>query len=479
MAAHLASAATIANKKTNGRNKNTNRNDDKLPEQTAEVTVMDSYLANHLDNRLDDALLFSTTITRLSDTVNPTDETDDDEHLEQIRNRTSMVDNKRKTITAPIAPNHMTAASGLINLALLNHNIYGSGLNTPVTPHANATPNTNATPKTRFTFTLSNASQSNAPKTKLTEDTDTCTESRTDTICQCIEYKESQRHELELKCTKLSSMNNKLIFVIIVNLQIILVHDFENIGVDKFWDKFWSNDAIFSPIDWIKHSPLTSNIESTQWVLESNHNKSGNKNLADQYQWYTRYLTCIQKSDGDMDHILCYADDNMDNSDNDDDEKMGLQSSTVSKFDTVECKYKFKYSKIKPRFYVATKTISFVDFATIHQKFELRQNTQIVKNRSDEYKIAISTNMKIYFGVEWLKPMDYTSDIESKELVRIRHDCLKYCQFIDKKILTLNSKNKNKDKTFKMKSDDVTIEMEDDTLSLNEPSIVYAVSTML
>merc|ERR1719295_1321445 len=69
------------------------------------------------------------------------------------------------------------------------------------------------------------------------------------------------------------------------DLKLGLEHTFKDIPVNVFWEWFWSENAKFSPIDWIKEDPLTSNVSGTDIVPLEEDTNGG-------LRWSTRTITC-------------------------------------------------------------------------------------------------------------------------------------------------------------------------------------------
>merc|ERR1711933_165547 len=135
------------------------------------------------------------------------------------------------------------------------------------------------------------------------------------------------KEELESKCISLNSMNSKWTYhdkKVEKDFEVMVQRQFDNIGVDEFWDKFWSNNAIFSPIDWIKADPLNSNVESTEWKPDENSN------------WCFRNVSCITK----LENLPAFF----------------PRSISQCSSDTT-----FKFCKLEPNFYVVHKILKVND----------------------------------------------------------------------------------------------------------------------
>eukprot|EP01084_Bolivina_argentea_P211425 359665_1 len=213
--------------------------------------------------------------------------------------------------------------------------------------------------------------------------------------------------ELETKCITLTTINEIFEFTMRIQLNTVAIqHTFKNIQVDEFWDKFWSNNAVFfTPSDWLKQDSLNENIKHSFWKLYTNGREYK------EMEWYDCSVECITKLE-DMPSFM-------------------PSSATQSRN-----KFEYRFCKIKPYFYVIHKVLSmsdvpFSDYFKIHQKFELRQIAHV----NNENEISYSTYISIYIGIEWIKSTWFKSQIEGRTLESIKRDCIAYCKYIDEKIL--------------------------------------------
>eukprot|EP00483_Globobulimina_turgida_P012879 UN12903 len=108
----------------------------------------------------------------------------------------------------------------------------------------------------------------------------------------CTPPREETKEDLAAKCMTLNSMNCSWVYSekpkVEKDFEVMVEYEFVDIGVDEFWDKFWSNNAIFSPMDWIIADESNSNVRCTEWVAD----KSCNFNVCGD-QWYIRNVSCI------------------------------------------------------------------------------------------------------------------------------------------------------------------------------------------
>eukprot|EP01084_Bolivina_argentea_P114856 204397_1 len=220
------------------------------------------------------------------------------------------------------------------------------------------------------------------------------------------------KEELEAKCERLNSMHSKWIYKannkVEKDFEVIVEFEFKNIGVDEFWDKFWSNDAIFSPVDWLQNEPLNSKIKSNEWKPQQ----------IDGEEWYTRHLSCVTKLE-DMPAFF---------------------PKSISHCTSQQ---EFRYCHVDEYFYVVHKIIRvndipFADCYNTHQKTEFRQSATVMEDEEDKPSICLSTHCKMYFAVEWTKSTWLKSPIRSRTLISIKQDCARYCDEINRRIITLH-----------------------------------------
>merc|ERR1711994_176186 len=80
------------------------------------------------------------------------------------------------------------------------------------------------------------------------------------------------REELEAKCPAMNTRDSHWVHrekpKVEKDFELMVDHEFEHIAVDEFWSTFWSNEATFSPVDWMEADPLNSNVRSAPWKVD-------------------------------------------------------------------------------------------------------------------------------------------------------------------------------------------------------------------
>ena len=217
------------------------------------------------------------------------------------------------------------------------------------------------------------------------------------------------KEELEAKCATMNTVdchwNHREKPKVEKDFELMVDYEFEGIGVDEFWDTFWSNEATFSPVDWMRADPLNSQIQTTPWKVDGSFGNPGE-------EWYNRTFGCVTKLE-DLPSFL---------------------PKSISSCKTTQS---VRYCKMAPYFYVVHKRIEvedipYADCYDSHIKIEFTQSAQV-----EMPSIHQRTHLRFYFAVEWKKSTWVGGPLRKRTLQGIKKDCQNYSEHIAGRVRTM------------------------------------------
>jgi len=227
------------------------------------------------------------------------------------------------------------------------------------------------------------------------------------------------KEELEAKCATMNTVGQRWIHhekpKVEKDFELMVDHEFEHISVDEFWNTFWSNEATFSPVDWMKGDSLNSDIRSSPWKVDGSFGNPGE-------EWFHRILGCTTKLE-DLPSFL----------------PKSISQCTSTQY--------IRYCNLSPHFYVVHKRlevadIPYADCYDTHIKIEFTQSARVEVDDGGRAALDCSTHLRFYFAVEWKKSTFVKSMLRSRTLTSIKKDAQSYSEHIDGRVRALwQSKN--------------------------------------
>lgn len=218
-------------------------------------------------------------------------------------------------------------------------------------------------------------------------------------------------------------------------------HEF-NCSLKFFWNTFWDTNAKFPISQYMSNNTNVSNLQFTEWVIDSNVSKDNISETITIPQttdkklktgvWYTRHVSFIVQ----LDNLPSFA-------------PKDLRTSTVER---IERCCKLNDNAIVVHRIIIAKDVPYGDAYEMHEKWKMRQRKKIVDFHSgnvsninqintfrcEQDTIKLTTNLVVSFAINWVKkgPWQFIkSQIHSRVKQGIKGDFdEKYTKIIDGKI---------------------------------------------